>query len=72
MKLGVTEAEMQKKLADKEVALLQKQIDTAKQKLQKDKNAGSPGEMLKATETEIAQLESQLEIKKFEVEKLIK
>ena len=57
MKLGVTEAEMQKKLADKEVALLQKQIDTAKQKLQeKDKNAGSPGEMLEATETEIAQL----------------
>ncbi|PEI96163.1 efflux transporter periplasmic adaptor subunit [Bacillus pseudomycoides] len=69
MKLGVTEAEMQKKLANKEVELLNKQINAAKQKLQKDKNAGSPGEMLKATETEIAQLESQLEMKKFEVEK---
>ncbi|WP_144551575.1 efflux RND transporter periplasmic adaptor subunit [Bacillus mycoides] len=69
MKLGVTEAEMQKKLANKEVELLNKQLNAAKQKLQKDKNAGSPGEMLKAAETEIAQLESQLEMKKFEVEK---
>ncbi|PFE06443.1 efflux transporter periplasmic adaptor subunit [Bacillus cereus] len=69
MKLGVTEAEMQKKMANKEVELLNKQLNAAKQKLQKDKNAGSPGELLKATETEIGQLESQLEMKKFEVEK---
>ncbi|PEY30147.1 efflux transporter periplasmic adaptor subunit [Bacillus cereus] len=69
MKLSVTEAEMQKKLANKEVELVNKQLNAAKQKLQKDKNAGSPGEMLKAAETEIAQLESQLEMKKFEVEK---
>ncbi|MDM5187236.1 efflux RND transporter periplasmic adaptor subunit [Bacillus sp. DX4.1] len=69
IKLGVTEAEMQKKLAEKEVALLKKQIDAAKQKLQKDKNAGSPQEMLKATESEIQGQEAQLEMKKFEVEK---
>ncbi|WP_242141829.1 MULTISPECIES: efflux RND transporter periplasmic adaptor subunit [unclassified Bacillus cereus group] len=69
MKLGVTEAEMQKKLAEKEVTLLKKQIDTAKQTLQKNKNAGAPQEMLKASETEVQQLESQLEMKKFEVEK---
>ncbi|KEK24257.1 efflux RND transporter periplasmic adaptor subunit [Bacillus gaemokensis] len=69
IKLGVTEAEMQKKLAEKEVTLYKKQLDAAKQKLQKDKNAGAPGEMLKASETEIQTLESQLEMKKFEVEK---
>ncbi|KFN01641.1 efflux RND transporter periplasmic adaptor subunit [Bacillus clarus] len=69
MQLGVTEAKMQKKLANKEVDLLNKQLNTAKQKLQKDKNAGSPQELLKASETEIQQLESQLEMKKFEVEK---
>ncbi|PEB56525.1 efflux transporter periplasmic adaptor subunit [Bacillus pseudomycoides] len=69
MKLGVTEAEMQKNLADKEVTLLKKQIDTAKQKLQKNKDAGAPQEMLKASETDIQQLEAQLEMKKFEVEK---
>lgn len=68
-KQGVTEAEMQKKIAQKEVTLFQKQIDTAKQKLQKDKNAGLPAEALKASEIEVQQLESQLEMKKFEVEK---
>ena len=36
-KQGVTEAEMQKKIAQKEVTLQQKQIDVVKQKLQKDK-----------------------------------
>ncbi|PFD99112.1 efflux transporter periplasmic adaptor subunit [Bacillus cereus] len=68
-KQGVTEAEMQKKIAQKEVTLHQKQIDVAKQKLQKDKNAGLPQEALKASEIEVQQLESQLEMKKFEVEK---
>lgn len=68
-KQGVTEAEMQKKIAQKEVTLFQKQIDAAKQKLQKDKNAGLPAEALKASEIEVQQLESQLEMKKFEVEK---
>ncbi len=66
---GVTEAEMQKKIAQKEVTLLQKQIDVAKQKLKKDKNAGLSGEAGKAAEIEVHQLESQLEMKKFEVEK---
>ncbi|KIV69676.1 periplasmic component of efflux system [Bacillus mycoides] len=66
---GVTEAEMQKKIAQKEVTLQQKQIDVAKQKLKKDKNAGLPGEAIHASETEVQQLESQLEMKKFEVEK---
>ncbi|PDZ00323.1 efflux transporter periplasmic adaptor subunit [Bacillus thuringiensis] len=65
----VTEAEMQKRIAQKEVTLLQKQINVAKQKLQKDKNAGLPAEAVKASEIEIQQLESQLEMKKFEVEK---
>ncbi len=37
-KQGVTEAEMQKKIAQKVVTLFQKQIDAAKQKLQKDTN----------------------------------
>ena len=50
-KQGVTEAEMQKKIA------------------QKDKNAGLPAEALKASEAEVGQLESQIEMKKFEVEK---
>ncbi|PFJ17187.1 efflux transporter periplasmic adaptor subunit [Bacillus cereus] len=68
-KQGVTEAEMQKKIVQKEVTLHQKQIDVAKQKLQKDKNAGLPQEALKASEIEVQQLESQLEMKKFEVEK---
>ncbi|EPF08414.1 MULTISPECIES: efflux RND transporter periplasmic adaptor subunit [Bacillus] len=68
-KQGVTEAEMQKKIAQKEVTLLQKQIDAAKQKLQKDKNTGLPAEALKASEAEVGQLESQIEMKKFEVEK---
>ncbi|QWG67252.1 efflux RND transporter periplasmic adaptor subunit [Bacillus mycoides] len=68
-KQGVTEAEMQKKIAQKEVTLYQKQFDAAKQKLQKDKNAGLPQEALKASEIEVQQLESQLEMKKFEVEK---
>ncbi|MCW9132027.1 efflux RND transporter periplasmic adaptor subunit [Bacillus paramycoides] len=66
---GVTEAEMQKRIVQKEVTLQQKQIDVAKQKLKKDKNAGLPGEALKASEIEVQQLESQLEMKKFEVEK---
>ncbi len=35
----------------------------------KDKNAGLPAEALKASEIEVQQLESQLEMKKFEVEK---
>lgn len=69
VKQGVTEVEMQKKIAQKEVTLQQKQIDAAKQKLQKDKNAGLPAEAVKASEIEIQQLESQLEMKKFEVEK---
>ncbi|EJR91051.1 efflux transporter, RND family, MFP subunit [Bacillus cereus VD196] len=69
VKQGVTEAEMQKKIAQKEVSLHQKQMDVAKQKLQKDKNAGLPQEALKASEIEIQQLESQLEMKTFEVEK---
>ncbi|WP_242309677.1 efflux RND transporter periplasmic adaptor subunit [Bacillus cereus group sp. BfR-BA-01331] len=68
-KQGVTEAEMQKKIAQKEVTLHQKQIDAAKQKLKKDKNAGLPEEALKASEIEVQQLEPQLEMKKFEVEK---
>ncbi|PEA23482.1 efflux transporter periplasmic adaptor subunit [Bacillus cereus] len=68
-KQGVTEAEMQKKIAQKEVTLHQKQIDTAKQKLKKDKNSALPEEALKASEIEVQQLESQLEMKKFEVEK---
>ncbi|ALZ64733.1 hypothetical protein FORC13_p248 (plasmid) [Bacillus cereus] len=38
---------MQKKIAQKDVTLHQKQIDAAKQKLQKDKNAGLPAEVLK-------------------------
>ncbi|MED0962239.1 efflux RND transporter periplasmic adaptor subunit [Bacillus paramycoides] len=66
---GVTEAEMQKRIAQKEVTLLQKQIDVAKQKLKKDKNAGLPQEAIHALEIEVQQLESQLEMKKFEVEK---
>ncbi|PEA30031.1 efflux RND transporter periplasmic adaptor subunit [Bacillus toyonensis] len=69
VKQGVTEAEMQKKIAQKEVTLYQKQIDVAKQTLQKDKNTGLPVEAVKAAELEIQQLESQLEMKKFEVEK---
>ncbi|HHK5565873.1 TPA: efflux RND transporter periplasmic adaptor subunit [Bacillus thuringiensis] len=68
---GVTEAEMQKKIAQKEVTFQQKQIDVAKQKLQKDKTAGLPAEAVKASEIEIQQLESQLEMKKFEVEKAV-
>ncbi|PDY54781.1 efflux RND transporter periplasmic adaptor subunit [Bacillus toyonensis] len=68
---GVTEAEMQKRIAQKEVTLLQKQINVAKQKLQKDKTAGLPAEAVKASEIEIQQLESQLEMKKFEVEKAV-
>lgn len=44
-------------------------MDAAKQKLKKDKNAGLPEEALKASEIEVQQLESQLEMKKFEVEK---
>lgn len=72
VKQGVTEAEMQKKFAQKEVTLHQKQIDVVKQKLQKDKNAGHPAEAVKASEIEIQQLESQLELKKFEVEKTMK
>ncbi|MFK4375987.1 HlyD family secretion protein [Bacillus sp. RC218] len=60
---------MQKKIAQKEVTLHQKQMDAAKQKLKKDKNAGLPEEALKASEIEVQQLESQLEMKKFEVEK---
>ena len=35
----------------------------------RDKNAGLPAEAVKASEIEIQQLESQLEMKKFEVEK---
>ncbi len=35
----------------------------------KDKNAGLPAEALKASEAEVGQLESQIEMKKFEVEK---
>lgn len=58
VKQGVTEVEMQKKIAQKEVTLQQKQIDAAKQKLQKDKNAGLPAEAVKASEIEIQQLES--------------
>ncbi|PGM53357.1 efflux transporter periplasmic adaptor subunit [Bacillus cereus] len=69
VKQSVTEAEMQKKIAQKEVILQQKQIDVAKQKLQKDKNAGLPAEAVKASEIEVQELESQLEMKKFEVEK---
>ncbi|EJR54532.1 efflux transporter, RND family, MFP subunit [Bacillus cereus VD107] len=69
VKQGVTEAEMQKRIAQKEVTLQQKQIDVAKQKLKKDKNAGLPGEAINASEIEVQQLESQLEMKKFEVEK---
>lgn len=65
-KQGVTEAEMQKKIAQKEVTLYQKQIDAAKQKIQKDKNTQ---EALQALEMEVQQLESQLEMKKYEVEK---
>ena len=38
-------------------------------KITKDKNAGLPAEALKASEAEVGQLESQLEMKKFEVEK---
>ncbi|KAA6461636.1 MULTISPECIES: efflux RND transporter periplasmic adaptor subunit [Bacillus cereus group] len=68
---GVTETEMQKRIAQKEVTLLQKQINVAKQKLQKDKTAGLPAEAVKASEIEIQQLESQLEMKKFEVEKAV-
>lgn len=41
-KQGVTEAEMQKKIAQKEVTLFQKQIDAAKQKLQKIKMQAFP------------------------------
>ncbi|MGZ7147941.1 efflux RND transporter periplasmic adaptor subunit [Bacillus sp. BC08] len=69
VKQGVTEVEMQKRIAQKEVTLQQKQIDVAKQKLQKDKNTDLPAEAVKASEIEIQQLESQLEMKKFEVEK---
>ncbi|WP_255444847.1 efflux RND transporter periplasmic adaptor subunit [Bacillus sp. TE8-1] len=69
IKLEKSEADMQKKLAEKEVALLQKQIDTAKQKLQKDKNAGVEKTMLQAAEQEIQGHETQLEMKKFEIEK---
>ncbi|WP_420974650.1 efflux RND transporter periplasmic adaptor subunit [Bacillus thuringiensis] len=69
IKIEKGEAEMQKKLAEKEVALLQKQIDTAKQKLQKDKNAGVEKTMLQAAEQEIQGQETNLEMKKFEIEK---
>ncbi|MGE0979164.1 efflux RND transporter periplasmic adaptor subunit [Bacillus cereus] len=69
IKVEKNEADMQKKLAEKEVALLQKQINTAKQKLQKDKNAGVEKAMLQAAEQEIQGQESQLEMKKFEIEK---
>ncbi|MCU4991511.1 efflux RND transporter periplasmic adaptor subunit [Bacillus cereus] len=69
IKLEKSEADMQKKLVEKEVALLQKQIDTAKQKLQKDKNAGVEKTMLQAAEQEIQGQETQLEMKKFEIEK---
>lgn len=69
IKIEKDEAEMQKKLAEKEVALLQKQIDIAKQKLQKDKNTGVEKTMLQAAENEIQGQEANLEMKKFEVEK---
>ncbi|MRC19086.1 efflux RND transporter periplasmic adaptor subunit [Bacillus thuringiensis] len=69
VKQGVTEVEMQKKIAQKEVTLQQKQINVAKQKLQKDKNANLPEEEVKASEIKIQQLESKVEMKKFEVEK---
>ena len=59
---------MQKKIAQRS-NITTKQIDATKQKLQKDKNAGLPAEAVKASEIEIQQLESQLEMKKFEVEK---
>ncbi|MEH7448570.1 efflux RND transporter periplasmic adaptor subunit [Bacillus toyonensis] len=68
-KQGVTEAEIQKKIAQKEVTLLQKQIDVAKQKVKKEKNVSLSGEAVKAAEIEVQQSESQLEMKKFEVEK---
>ncbi|MGG0256577.1 efflux RND transporter periplasmic adaptor subunit [Bacillus toyonensis] len=67
-KQGVAKAEMQKKIAQKEVNSYQKQVDLAKQQLQKDKNAGLPGEALKGLETQIQQLESQLEMKQIDVE----
>ncbi|MBK5491807.1 hypothetical protein JFU02_02280 [Bacillus sp. TH13] len=61
--------ELQKKLAEKELNLLQKQIGVAKQKLQKEKNTGFSKEELRASEIEIQQIGSQIEMKKFEVEK---
>ena len=70
-KQGVTEAEMQKKIAQKEVTLFQNKL-MRRNKITKDKNAGLPAEALKASEAEVGQLESQLEMKKFEVEKLMK
>ncbi|QUG84601.1 efflux RND transporter periplasmic adaptor subunit [Bacillus nitratireducens] len=69
IKLEKSESDMQKKLAEKEVALLQKQIDNAKQKLQKDKASGAEKAMLQAAEQEMQGQETQLEMKKFEVEK---
>ena len=59
---------MQKKIAQKEVTLQQNKL-MHKTKATKDKNAGLPAEAVKASEIEIQQLESQLEMKKFEVEK---
>lgn len=68
IKLEKGKADMQKKLEAREVALLQKQIDAAKQKLQKDKNDGAEETMLQAAEQEIEEQEAHLEMKKFEVE----
>ena len=62
---------MQKKIAQKEVTLQQNKL-MQKTKATKDKNAGLPAEAVKASEIEIQQLESQLEMKKFEVEKRMK
>ena len=67
-KQGVTEAEMQKKIAQKEVTLFQNKLMRRNKNYKKIKMQAFPLK-LKASEAEVGQLESQLEMKKFEVEK---
>ncbi|MBW3496731.1 efflux RND transporter periplasmic adaptor subunit (plasmid) [Bacillus sp. FDAARGOS_1420] len=69
IKLKNREADSQKRLVKGEVAMLQKQLNAAKQKLQQDKNAGGEKSILQADEQSVQEQEVQLEKQQLEVEK---
>ncbi|MGX5634111.1 efflux RND transporter periplasmic adaptor subunit [Bacillus thuringiensis] len=63
------EADSQKRVVERELAMLQKQLDAAKQKLQQDKNVGAEKTILQADEQAVQKQEVQLEKQQFEIEK---